>query len=546
MVNYLTIISRSDFSNLYKFGHIYAHNVVPFEGKLSNHADDKFLFDAVTAYMDTYEYSTEYLLLQVCKIPFSGSSVELFVKDIVDVYALDEEARASLAVSLDSRIVIQVSAWDSFFKELNKKQAIRQSKAGEYNCFEIFKISNEDRAAVAKLLPKGFVEVLFSDLYSHVRPSGNRSIWNYLVRYERHHPYWNDNRGFFSDAIHVYENFKQGSEIDYEIADEVPLGDVIGSCGTKFSDIYKLLRHKQGDDYQVNDCNYFAVAPLFLYLKSCFKEGGITPASFYSNEYLCNGNFYNYFGFDFAVAVSLLGFSLGHDLTYSCYYEIQNLGIFNHFVESKINAQILNPETGDSLNSQEAQELINKLSSEVKRLREDTIAMEELLNETSNEKRDEEKESINPTSATEETGSENESLKETSVIKGEEEVQTELVQDEQSEHDQPLTEEKESIVNDEEHSKQSKPLDSLQEETVQEEVVQEQLGNGEPILSSSMNFPILMKKLEKKRRYFLTGRYAKEEYAKDEKRFKELRDQNYEPEDYFDKGSLFSNLDNKE
>ena len=65
MVNYLTIISRSDFSNLYKFGHIYVHNVVPFEGMLSDHADDKFLFDAVTAYMDTYEYSTEYLLLHI-------------------------------------------------------------------------------------------------------------------------------------------------------------------------------------------------------------------------------------------------------------------------------------------------------------------------------------------------------------------------------------------------------------------------------------------------------------------------------------------------
>lgn len=512
MVNYLSIISRSDFSNLYKFGHIYVHNVVPFEGKLSDHADDKFLFDAVTAYMDTYEYSTEYLLLHIIKIPFSGSSVEIFVKDIVGVYALDDEAKASLAVSLDSRIIIQVSAWNDFFSELNKKQAIRQSKAGEFNCFEIFKISNEDRAEVAKLLPKEFVEELFSDLFSHVRPSGNRSIWNYLIRYERHNPYWNDNRGFFSDAIHVYENFKQKSEIEYEIADEVPLGDVIGSSGTKFSEIYKLLKHEQGDDYQVNGCNYFAVAPLFLYLKSCFKEVGITPASFYSNEYLYNGDFYTYFGFDFAVAVSLLGISLGHDLTYSCYYEIQNLGIFNHFMESRINAQILNPETGDSLNSQEAQELINKLSNEVKRLREDTIAKETLLSEASNEKRDEEKEGEKPTSTTEDAGSENESLKETPVIKGEEEVQTELVQDEQSKQVQPLTEENELIVNDEEQS--------------------------------TKKFPKLMKKLTKNGDKFCTGKWAKEVYAHDEKEYQILIDQKYQEDGYFDNGSLNLNLDN--
>ncbi len=542
MVNYLTIISRSDFSNLYKFGHLYAHNVVPFEGKLSDHADDKFLFDAVTAYMDTYDYSTEYLLLHVCKIPFSGSPVELFVKDIVGVYALDEEARASLAVSLDSRIVIQVSAWNSFFNGLNKKLAIRQSKAGEYNCFEIFKIKNEDRNAVSRLIPKGFVEELFSDLYSHVRPSGNRCIWNYLIRYERHHPYWNDNRGFFSDAIHVYENFKLGSEIDYEIADEVPLGDVIGSCGTKFSDIFKLMKHKQGNDYQVNGCNYFAVAPLFLYLKSCFKEGGITPASFYGNEHLCNGDFYNYFGFDFAVAVSLLGISLGHDLTYSCYYEIQNLGIFNHFVESRINAQILNPETGNSLTSQEAQELINTLFNEVKILREDAIAMKDLLNEASNKKQ-EIVDGDNSTSVTEDDTSGNDPKKEIHKIKVEEEVQKEAVKEEQSEQILSLTEEKEPVVHDEDQSKQEDPQDSINEIIQNEEHNQELQSQDEEILSSSMNFPVLMKKLEKKRRYFLTGRYAKEEYAHDEERYQELLKKNYAPEDFFEKGSLFTNID---
>ena len=543
MVNYLSIISRSDFSNLYKFGHIYAHNLVPFEGKLSDHADDNFLFDAVTTYMDTYEYSTEYLLLHVCKTPFSGSPVELFVKDIVDVYALDEEARASLAVSMDSRIVIQVSAWDSLFKELNKKQAIRQSKAGEYNCFEIFKITNEDRNVVSRLIPKGFVEELFSDLYNHVRPSGNRCIWNYLIRYERHCAYWNDNRGFFLDAIHVYENFKLGSEIDYEIADEVPLGDVIASCGTKISDIYKLLKHKQGDDYQVNDCNYFAVAPLFLYLRSCFKEVGITPASFYSNEHLYNGDFYKYFGIDFAVAVSLLGISLGHDLTYSCYYEIQNLGIYNHFLESRINGKIFNPETGNSLSSQEAQELINTLSNEVKKLREDAIVMEELLNEASN-KKDEILEGDNSTSVAEDAASENELQKGDTDNKGEEKLQKEIVKEELSKQNHSLAEEKEPVANDEQSLKQDETQYSSQGETIQkEENAQEQPSNEGQILSSSMNFPILMKKLTKIGDRFCTGKWAKEVYAHDEKEYRDLRRQNYAPENYFLTRSMFANLD---
>lgn len=497
MVNYLTIISRTDFSNLYKFGHLYVHNIVPFEGKLSDHADDKFLFDAVTAYMDTYEYSTEYLLLHVCKIPFSENTVELFVKDIVAVYALDEEARASLAVSLDSRIVIRVSAWTSLFNELNKKQAIRQAKAGEYNCFEIFRIKNEDRNAVSRLIPKGFVEELFTDLYSHVRPSGNRSIWNYLIRYERHHPYWNDNRGFFSDAIHVYENFKQKSEIDYEIADEVPLGDVIASCGTKITDIYKLLKHKQGDDYQVNGCNYFAVAPLFLYLRSCFKEGGITPASLYSNEHLYNGDFYKYFDIDFAIAVSLLGISLGHDLTYSCYYEISNLGIFNHLVESKINAQILNPETGESLNPQEAQELIDTLTDEVKKLREDTIVMEELLNEASN-KKNEVLEGDNSTSVAEDAASENEIQKENPDIKGEEEEQKETVKEERSEQISTVQDDRDPVLIIQEQNRHNTEEFHPESDPQLEQENKNQTGQEPENISSSIQFPLEMRKLTTK------------------------------------------------
>jgi len=307
----------------------------------------------------------------------------------------------------------------------------------------------------------------------------------------------NDNRGFFSDAIHVYENFKQKSEIDYEIADEVPLGYVIGSCGDKFSDIYKLLRHEQGVDYQVNGCNYFAVAPLFLYLKSLFKEGGITPASFYNNEYVCNGDFYTYFGFDFAVAVSLLGLSLGHDLTYSCYYEISNLGIFNHLVESKINAQILNPETGESLNPQEAQELINTLTNEVKKLQEDAIVMEELLNEASNKKQ-EILQGDNSTSVIEDVTSENELQKENKDVKGEEEEKKEAVKKELSEQISTVQDDRDSVLIIQEQNQQNTeeyhPENDLQLEQENKKQICQESEN----LSSSIQFPLEMRKLTTK------------------------------------------------
>lgn len=364
MVNYVSLIRRSDFNDLYRFGHLYVHNVVPFEGELSEHADDKSLFDAVTAYMNTYEYSTEYLILHFNRYAFSGTSVEIFIKDVVGVYALDKDAHASLSASLDPRINLQVSCWTKFFLNLSIKHSVRQSKAGMFNCFEIFGITEDERKRVTSLIPHNFVEDLFADLFSQKRPEGDKSIWTYLLRYERHHPYWNDMRGYFSDAIHVFENFKNKHEIDYEIADEVPLGEKLMHCGTSFSDIYRTIMASNPTQYSVEGCNYFAVAALFLYLHGQFKEGGITVTKLRQNAPLVQGIVHEQYGSDFALAVALLGIKLGQELTYSCYYEVQNLGIFRRMTTkpSKLNKEempLANPIDGKRLSLDEAQDLLN-------------------------------------------------------------------------------------------------------------------------------------------------------------------------------------------
>ena len=167
MENYILIVSRSDFDDLYKYGHLFVHNVIPFDGELSNQKDNKALFEAVTTYMNTYDYSSEYLLLHIRRNVFTGSSVEIFIKDVVAIYALDMEAHAQLSASLDSRINLRISPWALFFNELNKKQAIRQSKAGKFNCYEIFRIPQEERAKIDSFFPSLFIDLLGINLFGH-------------------------------------------------------------------------------------------------------------------------------------------------------------------------------------------------------------------------------------------------------------------------------------------------------------------------------------------------------------------------------------------
>ena len=369
MANYISIISRSDFSDLYKFGHLFVHNLIPFDGELNEHFEDKPLFDAVTRYMNTYEYSTEYLLLHINRIVFAGSVAEIFIKDVSAVYALDSESQASLSVSLDPRINIQVSCWEPFFKDLNKRQLIRQANSGKFNCYEIFGITDIDRNKIENFISRDFLNELFSDLFDNKRPIGKKNIWTYLLRYDRHGAFWKDNRGYFSDAVNVFENYLNEKEMSYEWDDELKFADIIENSGTRFSEICRILTSKVTPDYKVPGCNYFAVAPLFLYMKDYFGDKGITPSLFSQNDLFSKGTLYEMFGLDFALAVALLGIKFGHDLTYGCYYEIKDLGIFNKTPAPR-KTGITDPSTGKELSISEIQVLLEELSFKNEELKE--------------------------------------------------------------------------------------------------------------------------------------------------------------------------------
>ena len=46
--NYLTMLRKSDFVDLFKYGHIFVQQAVVFDGDFSLHAQDRELFEQVT------------------------------------------------------------------------------------------------------------------------------------------------------------------------------------------------------------------------------------------------------------------------------------------------------------------------------------------------------------------------------------------------------------------------------------------------------------------------------------------------------------------
>ena len=115
-------------------------------------------------------------------------------------------------------------------------------------------------------------------------------------------------------------------------------------------------------------------------MKNYFGDKGITPSLFTQNDLFSKGTLYEIFGFDFALAVALLGIKFGHDLTYGCYYEIKNLGIFNRrTVTEAVKTKITDPRTGKNLSIREAQELIDSLSFDVEILKDEIKKQKESI-----------------------------------------------------------------------------------------------------------------------------------------------------------------------
>lgn len=494
MLNYIALIQRSEFNALFKYGHLYVHNPIPFEGQLIEHSNDVALFQSLTRYMNISEYSTEYLELQFCKNPFVGTSVEVFIKDVTGLYAIDAEAHATLSVSIDPRINLQISCWSAFYNDLRKKQAVRQAKAGMFNCFEIFKIKDDDRSSIKQILTDAFIDGIYRDLYAGNRPSGNKSIWTYLIRYERHYPYWNDIRGFFSDAIHVFHNFLKKEEIDYEIADEVPLGEVVSKCSGDFKQIYQTIMQNDHSQYEVDSCNYLCVASLFLYMKSLFKDRGITMPKFNTYEPIFSDFYINY-GFDFALAVGLLGIVLSQELTYNCYYELKNLNIFkksNHADDVVVEEEkgLVDPKTNRQLNNLEAEDLLISLYKKIRNLEEKIDTLE----------------GTKP--ITEHNESKGEIVSERN-IEGNEKKSDNVIESKMNDIQQTLE------ISDDDHFKGHQSSD---EDT------------------SSSLYPVSMRKLTKDKKKFYQRRTSLLAQSKEEEI--NLRNQGYEREDFFD-SSMF-------
>lgn len=324
---YIAIIRRAEFVDLFKYGWLYLPHSVRLDQPMQAGVGCE-TFEDLVRWMPVYEYSFEYLLIR-----FLDSDEDILVRtvhieQVMAVYTFDERAKYELSISFDPRIKIQVSVWKEWFHEKWRQSFRQQCEQGVVAVWSLFGLSDEDKRVCEETISKEIKDEIFELIFSGRRPEGELSPWIYLFLYERHATYPKDkNKGYFLDYIHTCISFFEKKEPDGEFDVRDSGAEVVRLLDKATSDNFADLRTSIKDSRlrmaEGIDSLYHDTAPLFLFLKSRCAEKfdrGLLKDEF--KKSLVNKPYTR-------SALYLLGLTLGYDKVYDAYYDELPLSIFS-------------------------------------------------------------------------------------------------------------------------------------------------------------------------------------------------------------------------
>lgn len=212
--DYLTLIRKSDFTDLFKFGSLFidAESVVEFDGdcrKLSNNTAAR---DAVFKRLNQFDYSFTVLLAYI-RSNHVKEDGKVDIDEVEGIFALDEEAKHEIEITYDQRIKINDPVWPEITRRLQERFFYADAKKGPRNIWQIVNI-DLPLSKVDWILPDDAIRELAYEVINDKRPSGNLSFWVYLLRYERHAPFPKNAIGIVMDAINVCINVQAQMELE--------------------------------------------------------------------------------------------------------------------------------------------------------------------------------------------------------------------------------------------------------------------------------------------------------------------------------------------
>lgn len=331
MKNYLALIRRADFIDFFKFGFFYLNSdkVVEFDCPISELPKRDDIYDALFARINSFESSFAYLIINFTKANDADDPSVVTITEVKHIFPLDLEAKREYESSFDEHVKIDNPIWPDAISLIKKMQLYQSSMQGVRNIFNIFKLEGIEKCK--ELISEDTVEEMLSNVYDDIRPSGDVSLWVYLMRYERHSFYPKESLGYFMDIVHIIVNFMSKKEVEDYIVESTDIYKILATYegkGLKSNDILHLLRQNEMASgfltkiaSFVPEVDFILVAVNYLKMRDLYKDEFTYNEKFIS---ACKASF----GESFTIASYMIGIALGHNKTYACLYESLPLAIY--------------------------------------------------------------------------------------------------------------------------------------------------------------------------------------------------------------------------
>jgi hypothetical protein len=270
-MNYLYIISKQEFTSLYRFGQIpfRLDLIIDCNNLSKSEIEDKLMnnFNSLAYFVGDEEY------LMISLNEDNNSKTKIFIENVTEIIPMTKAAKSSLEMKFDNRLIFSEPRFEEVVHKFEENIDIEERFNGAKAFCKLSKINEP----FEKLINDEVIINSYLLRLNNVNPSTNPSYYTQLLAYERYEFFPNNDLGFFYDAGEAFAHFKglptfvgsdlynflQNNKSEYSNKTFIEIADSI-------SNVEEIKKFRES--LTINEVKEFVVAALFQKFKTDLRE----------------------------------------------------------------------------------------------------------------------------------------------------------------------------------------------------------------------------------------------------------------------------------